>query len=57
MQNFGVHTSSMSVVLCRQIFFPDFISFVPTYSYIIKHVKYALLNILHIEDTFLSRIT
>ena len=46
MQNFGVHTSCMSVLIMSANLFLDFISFVPTYSYIIKHVNYALLNIL-----------
>ena len=45
MQNFGVHTSCGCQ--CRQIFLNlTLFHLCQTYSYIIKHVKYALLNIL-----------
>ena len=48
MQNFGVHTSCMSVVIMSaKFFFLTLFHLCQTYSYIIKHVKYALLNILY----------
>ena len=62
MQNFGVHTSCMSVVIMSaKFFFLTLFHLCQTYSYIIKHVKYALLNISFTrwkehrgEDNFLS---